>query len=258
MRTPPRGPILASMERRLQMIQAYDTDDKRWAAGRARDRRADGHFYTAVRTTGVYCLPSCAGRPMRENVEYHLTAEAARAAGFRPCKRCRPDDLEQLRWGSAPTALGRVAAAVSAKGLRAVVFADSPSEALADLERRFPRARFSEDSAGLAAVLADIAGLVVRPSTSIQLKLDAHGTELQEKVWAALRDIPPGETASYADVARAIGRPEAVRAVAQACGANPLAVVTPCHRVVRSDGSLSGYRWGQDRKRALLAREAAA
>jgi AraC family transcriptional regulator of adaptative response/methylated-DNA-[protein]-cysteine methyltransferase len=258
MRRPPRGLIFASIERRLHMTQAYDTDDKRWAAGRARDRKADGHFYTAVRTTGVYCLPSCSGRPKRQNVEYHQTAESARAAGFRPCKRCRPDELELLRYASAPTELGLVTAAVSGKGLKAVVFAENPAEALADLERRFPRARFSEDQTGLAPVLAEISGLVVRPSASTRLKLDAHGTELQEKVWAALRDIPAGRTASYAEVARAIGRPEAVRAVAQACGANPLAVVTPCHRVVRSDGSLSGYRWGVDRKRALLAREAAA
>jgi AraC family transcriptional regulator of adaptative response/methylated-DNA-[protein]-cysteine methyltransferase len=240
------------------MTQAYDTDDKRWTAGLARDRKADGHFLTAVRTTGVYCLPSCSGRPRRENVEYHLTAESARAAGFRPCKRCRPDDLEVLRHASAPTELGLVSAAVSDKGLKAVVFADTPAEALADLERRFPRARFSEDQTGLAPVLAEIAGLVARPSGSTRLKLDAHGTELQERVWAALRDIPAGRTASYAEVARAIGRPEAVRAVAQACGANPLAVVTPCHRVVRGDGSISGYRWGVERKRALLAREAVA
>jgi AraC family transcriptional regulator of adaptative response/methylated-DNA-[protein]-cysteine methyltransferase len=258
MRRPARGIIFAAMERRLPMTQAYDTDDKRWAAGRARDRQADGHFFTAVRTTGVYCLPSCAGRPRRENVEYHQTAESARAAGFRPCKRCRPDDLELLRYASVPTDLGLVTAAVSAKGLKAVVFADTAAEAVADLGQRFPRARFSVDQAGLAAVLAEIAGLVLQPSRAARLQLDAHGTALQEKVWAALRDIPAGRTASYAEVARAIGRPEAVRAVAQACGANPLAVVTPCHRVVRSDGSLSGYRWGSERKRALLAREAAA
>lgn len=240
------------------MTQAYDTDDKRWAAGLARDRKADGHFLTAVRTTGVYCLPSCPGRPKRENVEYHLTAQSARAAGFRPCKRCRPDDLETLRYASAPTELGLVTAAVSDKGVKAVVFSDGPAEALADLEGRFPRGRFTQDQLGLAPVLVEIAALLRQPSRQFDLALDAGGTELQQKVWAALRDIPAGRTASYAEVARAIGRPEAVRAVAQACGANPLAVVTPCHRVVRSDGSLSGYRWGVERKRALLAREAAA
>jgi AraC family transcriptional regulator of adaptative response/methylated-DNA-[protein]-cysteine methyltransferase len=240
------------------MTQAYDTDDKRWAAGRARDRKADGHFLTAVRTTGVYCLPSCSGRPKRENVEYHLTAQAARAAGFRACKRCRPDDLITLRYASAVSELGLLTAAVGETGLNAVVFADSPADALADLERRFPRARFVEDQTGLAATMSEIAEMVVRPAKPTRLKLDAQGTPLQQQVWAALRDIPAGRTASYAEVARAIGRPQAVRAVAQACGANPLAVVTPCHRVVRSDGSLSGYRWGVDRKRALLAREAAA
>jgi AraC family transcriptional regulator of adaptative response/methylated-DNA-[protein]-cysteine methyltransferase len=241
------------------MTQTYDTDDKRWAAGLSRDRNADGHFFTAVRTTGVYCLPSCAGRPKRQNVEYHDTARSARAAGFRPCKRCRPDEIrERLRYASTPTELGLVTAAVSDSGLRVVVFGDSQSEALADIARRFPRAYLAEDGAGMAATMAMITGLVAQPGRPVGLALDAHGTPLQEAVWAALRAIPAGRTASYAEVARAIGRGQAVRAVAQACGANPLAVVTPCHRVVRSDGGLSGYRWGVERKRALLDREAAA
>ena len=241
------------------MTQLYDTDDKRWAAGRARDREADGHFFTAVRTTGVYCLPSCSGRPKRENVEYHLTAASARAAGFRPCKRCKPDEIrERLRYACAPTELGLVTAAVSDTGLRAVVFGDNPADTLADLARRFPRAQLSEDSAGLAATMAKVTDLIARPASATRLALDARGTDLQQAVWAALRAIPAGRTMSYAEVARAIGRPEAVRAVAQACGANPLAVVTPCHRVVRSDGGLSGYRWGVERKRALLDREAVA
>lgn len=238
------------------MTQAYDTDDKRWAAGRARDKGADGHFFTAVRTTGVYCLPSCAGRPKRENVEWYDTAEQARAKGFRPCKRCKPDAVrERLRYASTETGLGLATVAVSDKGLRAVVFGD---DGLADLPRRFPKAYLAADQAGLAATLAQVADLVAHPERPSKLKLDEQGTELQAAVWKALRAIPAGTTASYAEVARAIGRPQAVRAVAQACGANPLAVVTPCHRVVRSDGSLSGYRWGPERKRALLAAEAAA
>lgn len=241
------------------MTPIYDTDDRRWAAGLARDRAADGHFFTAVRTTGVYCLPSCAGRPKRENVEYHPTAQAARAAGFRPCKRCRPDEIhERLRYASAPTELGLIAFAVSDTGLRAVVFADSPREAAADLCRRFPRARLAEDSAGLTATMTRIADIIARPSSALRMALDAQGTDLQQAVWAALRAIPAGRTMSYAEVARVIGRPRAARAVAQACAANPLAVVTPCHRVVRRDGTLSGYRWGVARKRALLEREALA
>jgi AraC family transcriptional regulator of adaptative response/methylated-DNA-[protein]-cysteine methyltransferase len=241
------------------MTHTYDTDDKRWAAGLARDRAADGHFFTAVRTTGVYCLPSCTGRPKRENVEYHLTAASARAAGFRPCKRCRPDEIrERLRYASVPTELGLVTAAVSDTGLRAVVFGDGQAETLADLARRFPRAQLSEDSAGLAATMAKLADLIARPAGSTRMALDAHGADFQQTVWAALRAIPSGRTMSYAEVARAIGRPRAARAVAQACAANPLAVVTPCHRVVRGDGALSGYRWGVERKRALLAREAMA
>lgn len=241
------------------MTNLYDTDDKRWAAGRARDRDADGHFFTAVRTTGVYCLPSCAGRPRRENVEFHLTAASARAAGFRPCKRCRPDEArEVLRHASAVTDLGLVTAAASDTGLCAVILADTAAEAMADLARRFPRARVVEDAVGLATVLSEIIALLARPGRVGALALDARGTELQQQVWAALRAIPAGRTASYAEVARAIGRPRAARAVAQACAANPLAVITPCHRVVRADGSLSGYRWGVERKRALLAREAVA
>ena len=233
------------------------TDDARWEAMRRRDRDLDGAFFIAVRTTGVYCLASCAGRPLRKNVEFHDTRESARAAGFRACLRCRPDQpRETLRWATAPTSLGLALVARSDAGLRLVTLGDDRAALVRDLERRFRAARLVEDAPGLKADLQAVAAEIDGRGAALDLPLDAQGTPLQQAVWAALRAIPAGTTVSYAEVAKAIGRPAAARAVAQACGANPLAVITPCHRVVRADGGLSGYRWGVERKAALLAREA--
>ena len=232
-------------------------DDARWAAMQRKDPAAEGQFIAAVRTTGVYCRPSCSARPLRRNVAFYDGVEAARAAGFRACKRCKPDEpRETLRYATAQTGLGVVLAAASDKGVCAVTLGDDAEALAADLARRFPKARRIEDAAGLAEVIAEVKAAVA--GRSAELQLDERGTDLQRQVWQALRAIPAGRTASYAEVARRIGRPEAVRAVAQACGANPLAVLTPCHRVVRADGGLSGYRWGVERKAALLAREAQA
>lgn len=236
----------------------YPNDDARWEAMRGKDRAAEGAFYIGVHTTGVYCVASCGGRPLRKNVSFYATREEARAAGLRACLRCKPDiDRETLRWAVAETSLGLALVARSDAGLRLVTLGDDAETLRLDLEKRFRRARIVPDAEGLADDLRAVAALVDHPESPVELPLDDQGTELQKAVWAALRTIPAGETASYADIARAIGRPSAFRAVAQACGANPLAVVTPCHRVVRSDGGLSGYRWGVERKRALLAREAA-
>lgn len=237
----------------------YDNDDGRWDAVQRRDRNADGAFLFAVKTTGVYCRPGCSGGPLRRNVVFYLTAAGARADGFRPCKRCRPDaPRETLRHATVDTELGLALAAVSDQGLRVVILGDDAGALRDDLARRFPNARLAPDAAGLDDLLVRIRRLIADPSAPADLPLDARGTALQQRVWAALRQIPAGRTASYADIARAVGRPTAARAVAQACGANPLAVVTPCHRVVRADGGLSGYRWGVERKRALLDREARA
>lgn len=239
-------------------MTTYLTDDARWDAMRAKDRAAEGAFYIGVRTTGVYCVASCGGRPLRKNVAFYATREQCRAAGLRACLRCKPDiNRETLRWGIAETSLGLVLVARSDAGLRLVTLGDDAEALKADLAKRFKHARIVPDNAGLAADLKAVAKLIDRPDHRLTLPIDDQGTELQKALWAALREIPAGETASYADIARAIGRPSAFRAVAQACGANPLAVITPCHRVVRSDGGLSGYRWGVERKRALLAREAA-
>jgi AraC family transcriptional regulator of adaptative response/methylated-DNA-[protein]-cysteine methyltransferase len=239
-------------------ISIYPNDDARWEAMRAKDRAAEGAFYIGVRTTGVYCVASCGGRPLRKNVAFYPSREDARAAGLRACLRCKPDiDRETLCWATTPTSLGLAMVARSEAGLRLVTLGDDAETLKADLERRFRHARIVPDAEGLAADLKAVAAQVDHPERALNLPLDAQGTDLQKAVWAALREIPAGATASYADIARAIGRPSAARAVAQACGANPLAVVTPCHRVVRADGGLSGYRWGVERKAALLAREAA-
>jgi AraC family transcriptional regulator of adaptative response/methylated-DNA-[protein]-cysteine methyltransferase len=239
-------------------MTTYPDDDARWDAMRAKDRAAEGAFYIGVRTTGVYCVASCGGRPLRKNVAFYATREEARAAGLRACLRCKPDThRETLRWGVVPTSLGLALVARSEAGLRLVTLGDDAETLRADLEKRFKHARIVQDAEGLVDDLKAVAAQVDHPDGALDLPIDARGTELQQAVWAALREIPAGETASYADIARAIGRPSASRAVAQACGANPLAVITPCHRVVRADGGLSGYRWGVERKRALLAREAA-
>ncbi len=139
--------------------------------------------------------------------------------------------------------------------MRAIFLGDAPDDLVAELRKRFPRAVLAEGDAAFAALTAKAIAMVETPGTQTDLPLDIRGTAFQLRVWEALRRIPPGTTASYRDVAAAIGAPEAVRAVAGACAANKIAVAIPCHRVVRSDGGLSGYRWGVKRKRALLGKE---
>lgn len=351
------------------MQTAFDTQAARWAALAARDRTADGAFFYSVRTTGVYCRPSCAARPARpENVAFHTTTQAAEAAGFRPCKRCKPDQpplaernaaavaaacraieaadevpgLEALAMkagmspfhfhrvfksvtgltpkgyadarraermrsalGETPTvtaaiyeagfgsgsrfyeksdkvlgmtprrfraggeravirfavgecSLGSILVAATDKGVCAILLGDDPQALTEDLQDRFAQAELIGGDAEFEALVAKVVGLVEQPRLGLDLPLDVRGTAFQQRVWQALREIPAGETASYAQVAERIGKPAAVRAVAQACAANALAIAIPCHRVVRNDGALSGYRWGVERKRVLLDREAAA
>lgn len=240
--------------------------DPRWARVLARDASADGTFYYSVRSTGVYCRPSCAARPARpENVAFHDSVDAAARAGFRACKRCRPDQpapgaaADDLRYGVAASALGQVLVALGRHGVREISLGDDAQALVGEVLRRFPRACAARESeADFAAVMAKVLAFVDAPRNALDLPLDVRGTPFQQRVWQALRALPPGATASYAEVARSIGAPSAVRAVAQACAANALAVAIPCHRVLRSDGTLSGYRWGVARKRALLAREARA
>src|ERR1700684_213564 len=150
-----------------------------------------------------------------------------------------------------------VLVAATNKGVCAILLGDDPHALVHDLQDRFPRAEFKGGDAEFERMVAEVVGLVEAPGQRLDLPLDIRGTAFQQRVWAALSAIPSGKTATYAEIARAIGQPKAVRAVAQACGANPLAVAIPCHRVGRSDGDLSGYRWGVERKRKLIDREAA-
>jgi len=154
--------------------------------------------------------------------------------------------------------LGAILVARSARGVCAILLGDDPDALLRDLQDQFPRARLLGGDAAFEQLVARVVGLVEAPGVGLDLPLDVRGTAFQERVWQALRHIPAGQTASYAQIAQQIGMPRAVRAVAQACASNPLAIAIPCHRVVRSDGGLSGYRWGVERKRELLKREGAA
>lgn len=164
---------------------------------------------------------------------------------------------ETLRFAVGRCSLGAVLVASSAAGVAAILLGDDPDALVRDLAVRFPRAVLVDGEADYAEVVARAVGLVEAPGIGLDLPLDVRGTIFQQRVWQALRAIPAGETASYAAIADRIGAPGSVRAVAGACAANALAVAIPCHRVVRSDGGLSGYRWGVERKRALLTREGA-
>jgi AraC family transcriptional regulator of adaptative response/methylated-DNA-[protein]-cysteine methyltransferase len=347
-------------------LAAATVDDPRWAAVVARDPTADGTFFYSVETTGVYCRPSCAARQARpEHVQFHLTRADAEQAGFRPCKRCKPDQpplaeqhaakiaeicrliedaetvpgLEALashaglspyyfhrvfktvtgltprayaaghrakrvraeldrshtvtaaifeagyssngrfyeksdqvlgmtpsnyragganmdiRFAIGECSLGSILVASSERGVCAILLGDDPDALARDLQDRFPRAHLIGGDKAFEQLVAKVVGFVEAPRLGLDLPLDVRGTAFQQRVWEALRRIPSGSTASYAEIANRIGAPKSVRAVAKACAANALAVAIPCHRVVKNDGALSGYRWGVERKRALLERE---
>ncbi|WP_367253143.1 bifunctional DNA-binding transcriptional regulator/O6-methylguanine-DNA methyltransferase Ada [Pseudomonas sp. stari2] len=160
-----------------------------------------------------------------------------------------------IRFAVGQCSLGAILVAQSARGICAILLGDDPHQLVCDLQDQFRRANLIGADAGFEQLIAHVVGFIETPAIGLDLPLDVRGTAFQERVWQALREIPVGSTASYADIAQRIGSPKAVRAVAQACGANSLAVAIPCHRVVRSDGNLSGYRWGVERKRELLSRE---
>lgn len=165
---------------------------------------------------------------------------------------------EELRFAIGRCALGAVLVASSDDGVAAILIGDDPAALTAELIDRFPDATLTRDDAASTALLARVASFVEAPGGGFDLRLDVRGTAFQRRVWQALREIPAGATATYTEIAARIGAPKAVRAVAGACAANALAVAIPCHRVIRHDGALSGYRWGVARKRDLLAREARA
>jgi AraC family transcriptional regulator of adaptative response/methylated-DNA-[protein]-cysteine methyltransferase len=333
--------------------------DSAWAAFMRRDRSWDGRLIGAVKTTGIYCKPSCpAKRPKRENVEFFASGEEARAAGFRPCLRCKPDELgrdreavanavkliesaektptldqlasavgyaphhfqrlfkrdlgvspadyaralrssraqkhltqngrvtdaiydagysapsrfyadakermgmtpsawrdggrgETIRWTTFDSPLGAMLIATTSKGICKLSF----NEGEASLKRLFPKATIVEDEGGMRELVEGALTAIERPAAAPDLPIDVAGTAFQEAVWRELRRIPLGETRSYAEIAAAIGQPKAVRAVGTANGDNHVAVLIPCHRVIRSDGTLGGYGGGLPNKKKLLAAE---
>lgn len=182
-------------------------------------------------------------------------ASAKETLGMTPGAYRKGGAREEIRFAIGQSSLGAVLVAASAKGVCAITLGDDPEPLLQDLQDRFRDATLIGGDADFERYVAAAVGLVDRPQAPFDLPLDMRGTAFQQRVWSALRAITPGKTASYAEIARRIGAPKAVRAVAGACAANPVAVVVPCHRVVRADGSLSGYRWGVERKRALLGKE---
>lgn len=273
-----------------------------WRAVRTRDPRFDGRFVYAVRTTGVYCRPSCAARrPHRANVRFFPDPAAAGAGqGANAAAERLRDELRESRtvsgavyaagYGSGrpvyergrsplgmtpatcrrggaglaisyaivPSPLGRLLGAATDRGVCAVRLGDADGALEAELRAEFPAAELRREAGPLADWVAASVGHLEGRDERLDVPLDVRTTGFQRRVWSALRRIAYGETRSYGDVAREIGAPRAVRAVARACAANPVALVVPCHRVVRSDGTPGGYRWGARRKAALLARERAA
>jgi AraC family transcriptional regulator of adaptative response/methylated-DNA-[protein]-cysteine methyltransferase len=355
-----------NMPSKQELAAARVVNDPRWAAVAGRDAAADDTFVYSVRTTGVYCRPSCASRAARpENIAFFASPGDAEAAGFRACKRCRPhaepparqqaalvaelcrfiersEEIPTLatlaahaglsafhlhrlfksatgltprayaaahraerarrrldtrasvteaiygagygsnarfyeevhdrlgmtpsryraggaamtiRFAIAECSLGLILVARTARGVCAIFMGDDRTALISNLRERFPRAEITGDG-GFADLVERVVAFVESPKLALDLPLDVQGTAFQQRVWQALRTIPAGTTVSYRELAQLIGRPQSVRAVAQACAANPVAMAIPCHRVVRSNGDLSGYRWGVARKRALIEREA--
>jgi AraC family transcriptional regulator of adaptative response/methylated-DNA-[protein]-cysteine methyltransferase len=344
--------------------------ERRWRIVLARDCRYDGAFVYGVRSTGIYCLPSCPSKkPRRRQVEFFLRPEGAERAGFRACRRCRPGQATpadprvatvreacrlidahpdgpanlaalatrcgttshrllrafqnvlgvsprqyrderrlarfksqlkegkkvspalyeagygstsrvyerahahlgmtpatysrgapgvQIRSVTVPCSLGWLLVAASARGICRISFGDSAALLERALRTEFPAAELARDEGTLKRWVARLSAHLDGHAPRIDLPLDVRATAFQRRVWEELQRIPYGSTRSYSEVARAIGKPAAARAVARACAVNPAAIVIPCHRVVRADAGLGGYRWGLKRKEALLAREAAA
>jgi AraC family transcriptional regulator of adaptative response/methylated-DNA-[protein]-cysteine methyltransferase len=180
---------------------------------------------------------------------------SSKLLGMTPRKFRSGASGELIRFALGECSLGTILVAASEKGVSAILLGDDPDALLRDLEARFPKAELIGGDKSFEATIAKVVGFVEAPQLGLDLPLDARGTAFQHRVWQALREIPVGETASYSEIATRIGAPQSIRGVAGACAANPLAIAIPCHRVVRTDGGLSGYRWGVARKRALLKRE---
>ncbi|OEU48513.1 MAG: 6-O-methylguanine DNA methyltransferase [Desulfobulbaceae bacterium S3730MH12] len=344
----------------------FNTDEERWKAVGENNSSADGAFYYAVITTGIYCQPSCKSKlPNRDNVEYFTTCDAAEAAGYRACKRCRPtatskvqeikqkiihacriieesdttikldklagqvnlspyhfhrlfkkivgvtpkqyagrhqsrrfqknlktspsvtDAIYSAGYGSSGSAydkkrdqlamkpkvyrkgadgvtityelarcfLGWVIVAATDRGVCAIEFGDNSDTLPKQVQARFPNAQLDKADIGFKTLIKEVVDFIESPEDTFEVPLDIQGTAFQQQVWEVLRQIKPGQTMSYSDVAERMGKPKAVRAVASACASNKLAVVIPCHRVVSKTGKTGGYRWGTERKQKLLESE---
>ena len=190
------------------------------------------------------------------NTNSRFYAQADAMLGMKPTQYRDGGRAARIEFALAQCALGALLVARSGRGVCAIALGDAPEPLLRELQDRFPRAELVGGDAAFEQLVAQLVGFIEAPNLGLDLPLDIRGTAFQQRVWDALRKIPAGQTVSYAQLAQHIGMPSASRAVARACAANTLAVAIPCHRVVRSDGALSGYRWGVERKRALLQREA--
>lgn len=217
------------------------------SAHRAQRMRAQLQHPDASITDAIY------GAGFNANSRFYSSAD--RVLGMRPKDYRAGGAQTVIRFAVGQSSLGAILVAQSARGVCAILLGDDPNALVQDLQKQFNRAELIGADAAFEQVVAQVVGLIEAPRLGCELPLDIQGTAFQERVWQALREIPPGHTASYTDIAQRIGQPRAVRAVAQACAANHLAVAIPCHRVVRLDGDLSGYRWGVERKQALLTRE---
>lgn len=220
---------------------------------------ADARRARAVRTTLARGTSSVTeaifDAGFNANSRFYEQAEAM--LGMKPTQYRGGGVDARIEFALGETSLGAILVARSQRGVCAISLGDDPDTLLRELQDCFPRAELIGGDAGFERLVAQVVGLIEQPNIGHDLPLDVRGTAFQQRVWQALRQIPAGETASYAQIAQRIGSPTSVRAVAQACAANTLAVAIPCHRVVRSDGALSGYRWGVERKQALLAHERA-
>lgn len=223
---------------------------KAWgAAHRARKVRA------ALSDAGTSVTQAIYGAGFNSNSRFY--EKSAEVLGMTPTAFKRGGRSARIRFAVGDCSLGAILVACSDKGVCAILLGDDPEALVHELQDRFPNADLVGGDAGFEALVAKVVGFVDAPRIGLDLPLDLRGTAFQQRVWQALRDIPAGQTVSYAEIARRIGAPRSVRAVGRACGANPIAVAIPCHRVVRHDGALAGYRWGVERKRALIEKEAA-
>jgi AraC family transcriptional regulator of adaptative response/methylated-DNA-[protein]-cysteine methyltransferase len=220
------------------------------AADRAKKVRAELADRKTSVTSAIY------GAGFNSNSRFYESSNEV--LGMTPTAYKQGGKDADIRFAVGQCSLGAILVARSKKGICAITLGDNPDELVRDLQDRFPNANLIGADRGFERLVARVVGFVEAPRIGLDLPLDVRGTAFQQRVWQALRGIPAGKTASYAEVARRIGKPKAVRAVAQACGANKIAVAIPCHRVVKNDGVLSGYRWGVERKRALIEKEAKA